>query len=359
MKAGRLRSKPPMWQPGRSYREAYRRPINAGIRNGHVVFFIHGGLNDTKIVTERIRRFSEEFKDEPGHLVHLAWDTGWGSALDDIIAELTTLRSWSNIIRLLGFLLPWNWFGYRRVLRGPAAHFGGILWKSEYDTAVAATRPTRLMSRPRNRGFYRAFKYLNDRVKENDGVQISFVVESAGSIVANYLLTLISMRFRKLAGRVRNYILLAPACHVTHFQESMSSVRTGHQTAVLALTPQLEERDSMAVYDRSILWAVHDLFEARWKQNEFKRFRLPIRSPYPISDPWNRSILGIEQQIADLEARGTDALDRSFGGRVGWAHTDESVSIGGSAPRVWTKSTTHTGFDEDPTTLESIKLLLR
>ena len=63
--AGDLRSKPPMWQPDRPYHEAYQRPINAGIENGHIVFFIHGGGNDVSGVIDRIQRFSDEFRAEP------------------------------------------------------------------------------------------------------------------------------------------------------------------------------------------------------------------------------------------------------------------------------------------------------
>ena len=40
--AGRLRSKPPMWDPRTDFGEAITRPIDAGIENGHIVFFVHG-----------------------------------------------------------------------------------------------------------------------------------------------------------------------------------------------------------------------------------------------------------------------------------------------------------------------------
>lgn len=115
----------------------------------------------------------------------------------------------------------------------------------------------------------------------------------------------------------------------------------------------------MVVYDKSILWAVHDLFERGWKRKDFTRYRLPVRTRYPIRAPWNRAILGVERLVADLESAGVDRLDRGFGGSVSWAHTDELVSIGGSQPRVWTGSTTHGGFDSEPITVESIKLLLK
>ena len=356
--AGRLRSKPPMWQPSRPFPEAYQRPMDKGIENGHLVFFIHGGLNDLDGVIKQIKRFSTEFADQPWHLIHLAWDTGWGSALNDIIGRLRSWMSWKNILRLLSIVLPWNWFGIRRVLLRATAYFGGIIWKREYDTAVAATRAPGPNSQARDRGFYRAFNYLNDAVTEGDGVRISFVTDSAGSIVANYLLTLIATEFTNLAGRVSNYIPMAPACHATHFQDSLSPIQTANQTVVMTLTPELEEADNVGpVYDKSLLWAIHDLFELGWKRKELTRFHLPIRSEYPIDHLWNRAILGIEVQIAELESRDTDPLDRGFGGTVSWAQSNETVTIGGKT-RVWTESPDHSTFDSDPVTLESIKMLL-
>ncbi|MGH2544609.1 MAG: Clp protease N-terminal domain-containing protein, partial [Ardenticatenaceae bacterium] len=95
--AGQLRSKPPMRRPGSDYEESYKRPIDAGISKGHIVFYVHGGLNDLPIVARRIIRYAEVYADEPWHLIHLAWDTSWGSSIDDNIFRLNSLDSWRNI----------------------------------------------------------------------------------------------------------------------------------------------------------------------------------------------------------------------------------------------------------------------
>ena len=54
----------------------------------------------------------------------------------------------------------------------------------------------------RDRGFHRAFAYLNSRLQPGDGVRVSFVLHSAGAIVANYLLERIVSEFANLKHRV-------------------------------------------------------------------------------------------------------------------------------------------------------------
>ena len=227
--AGRLRRKPPLWQPGRPYREAYQRPIDAGIDNGHIVFFIHGGLNDRDGVVARIKRFTDDgingFKGEPWHLIHLAWDTSWGNSINEIIGKLNTWRSWRNLLRLSSLILPWNWSGWRRHIRRPVSYFGSTVWENEYDTAIAATSAPRAKSLDRDSGFFRAFEYLSQRIEDGQDVQISFVVHSAGTVVSNYILSLIAARFPSLSTKVRNYVLLAPACHIAHFQVVLDAYR--------------------------------------------------------------------------------------------------------------------------------------
>ncbi len=118
---GRIRRGFPMRNPDLPYSHAYQGPIDAGIENGHLVFFVHGGLNDLKGVMSRIERFAEEtndgFNDAPWHLIHLAWDTSAGSSINDIFGKLNRWRSWRNLLRIGGLALPWNWFGWRRQLR--------------------------------------------------------------------------------------------------------------------------------------------------------------------------------------------------------------------------------------------------
>ena len=351
-----------MWQPGRPFREAYQRPIDAGIENGRIVFFIHGGLNDQPGVVARIKRFANQeldgFEGQPWHLIHLAWDTSWGSAIDDIIGRLNSWRSWRNILRLGSLLLPWNWFGWRRGLKSPTAHFGSIIWRSEYDTAVAATSAVGPRGLDRDGGFFRAIEYLSQRVAEGSDVQVSFVVHSAGAIVSNYILRLIEVQFPNLSSKVRDYILLAPACHLTHMQEALGATQpTGH-TAVFTLSPELELEDNIGVYDKSLLWAIYDLFEARWKEKDFRRYELPFDSSLPADDLRNRGLLGIEEQIARVENNPTTLFSRSFGVGVAWAYTDADTSLGTFPKRVWTTSRTHGAFDDDRATLESVRVLL-
>ena len=240
---GQLRSRPPMRRPDSKYGESYQGPIDAGLSKGHIVFYIHGGLNDLPTVTKRIIKFDEEFKDEPWHIIHLAWDTSVGSSIDDNILKLVSIRSLRNLLRLARIVFPWNWRSYKRRLLGPAAYFGGTIWSSQYDTALAATSKPRMLSRARNNGFYRALKYLEEKVRPGDGIKISFVVHSAGSIVSNYLLNVIASDFKNLRDRVTNYILLAPACHVTQFEEAASAVDRSGRTLVMVLPPALEEAD--------------------------------------------------------------------------------------------------------------------
>jgi len=354
---GRLRRKPPLRPLDVPFNEAYQRPINAGIARKHLVFFIHGGLNDLADVTDRIQKYQAVFGAEPWHLIHLAWDTSWGSSIDDVILSFQTWRSWSNLVRLARSARPWNWFGRQRLLHQPAAYFGSVIWKSHYETALAATGLRRMTNGPRDRGFHRAFQYLNDSVRVGDDVGISFVVHSAGSIVANYLLGLLETDFPKLKERVRRYILLAPACHVTQLEKTLPTVTSARLPVSMTLTAAQEMADSIVIYDWSLLWAIHDLFEAGWGAKDYERFRIPVR-PGRHRDLRNTAILGLAKQLSDLENQLSDPFDRTLGGRVQWAASGEEIAIDGVGPRVWTKSATHGGFGSDPATLSSLKLLL-
>lgn len=358
---GRLRRKLPMWPPDHPFQEAYQRPIDAGLANGHIVFFIHGGLNDRDGVVKRIKRFKNDksvgFNGEPWHLINLAWDTSWGSGVDDIIGRLNTWRSWRNLLRLSSLALPWNWIGWRRRIRRPVAYFGNTLWRSEYDTAIAATSALRPNSQDRDNGFFRAFEYLSRRVEDGENVKISFVVHSAGAVVSNYLLSLIEAEFPNLSTKVGNYVLLAPACHVAHFQAIDHTSSTGN-IAVLTLSPKNELEDSIKVYNKSLLWAIYDLFEANWNRRDFRKYRLPFDSSISIGDVKNRGLLGIEALVAGLETNSVPPLDRSFGSGVEWSYTGVEKSLGTFPKRAWTNSKVHGGFDDDITTLESVKLLL-
>ena len=49
---------------------------------------------------------------------------------------------------------------------------------------------------------------------------------------------------------------------------------------------------------------------------------------------------------------------RHFGIGVDWASTGEEVQFGTIPVRLWTNADTHGAFDDDKTTLESVKLLV-
>ena len=161
--SGRLRSKQPMRLPNTPYPQAYQRPIDAGIQSGHIVFFVHGGLNDLTGVTDRIIRFSQEFGSSPFHLIHLAWDTGAISALDDIlfwlIARIRAEGSWKSAGGILGSF-AWNLLIHQKLPRSAVRDVGAVAWKANYNTALAATSPPGRLSTARDRGFHRPLPTL-------------------------------------------------------------------------------------------------------------------------------------------------------------------------------------------------------
>ncbi len=232
------------------------------------------------------------------------------------------------------------------------------MWKSNYDTAADATRAPTENSPDRDNGFFRTFAYLSQRVAEGADVQISFVVHSAGAVVSNYILELISESFPNLHDQVRNYILLAPACHTTHFRSAINASPASGNTAVLTLSPEKELADDIEVAEKSLLWAIYNLFEANWKGSDFSKYQLPLNSDFPAGNVRNRGLLGVECLIAELETLPVPPFDRHFGMGVGWAATGEEVQLGSLPLHIWTNADTHGAFDDDQTTLESVKLLL-
>ena len=364
---GRLRRTWPMHDPSRPFSKAYQDPIDAACSRGtqHIVFFIHGGLNDLDGVVSRVERFDDNFRDEPWHLIHLAWDTSVISGIDDALGRFKGWNAWKNLYRAVKGFLYFRITVKRSQLRRPIAYFGETFWRSEYDTALRATAAPEGPGGDRENGFFRAFDYLNERARDNPQLRISFVVHSAGSMVANYLLMLISQRLEHLRARIHSYILLAPACHITHFEESVAVSRFEKAPVVMTLTPTLDREGRVGIdyfglnniYDQSLLWAIYELFEAQWKLEDFRRYGVPLKSSHDPQDLWNRSLLGLEEQVKTLSGSGQDSLDRTFQRGVAWAQSGQKVVIDGS-DRVWTDARRHGAFADDPTTQESIKRLL-
>ena len=346
---GKLRSKHPMWRAGKPYSHAFKRPINAGIDSNHIVFFIHGGLNTLQSTVQRIQSMDKEFRGEPYHLVHLAWDTSLGSSIDDMVAKMISVGGMADTYRALLSKMPWNWSKSRSPRYDPIAYFGGVVWKSQYDTALSATSKPKGIPSDRNAGFYRAFEHLNRCTVYNPKLRISFVVHSAGSIVSNYLIRAMKEDFPELATRVSNYILLAPACHITQFTEA-EQVLSRTKRVVLSLGSEFEQKNYSSIYSKSILWAVYDMFESAWGKKDFERYTLPFVESSQHNPRRNRYVLGLDEQV--------QAYDKAkIGKGIYWASTGQKTSIKGTK-RVWTNARTHSEFISDPTTIESLKILL-
>ena len=151
---------------------------------------------------------------------------------------------------------------------------------------------------------------------------------------------------------------MAPACHVTQFEDTLAGVEIGRTAVVMTLTPAQELADSIIIAEKSLLWAIHNLFEANWKAADYRTFRIPLSVDRPFGDLRNTALLGLERLMSNLENRTSDPFDRAVGGRVVWAASDQAVQLAELPSRVWTRSTTHGGFGSDATTIESLKLLL-
>ncbi|MDB5584447.1 MAG: hypothetical protein JWR80_9623 [Bradyrhizobium sp.] len=171
--------------------------------------------------------------------------------------------------------------------------------------------------------------------------RVILVGHSAGSIFVCEMLKA-AAKNAALAGLKFEIVLLAPACTFKLLDDTLTLAP--HQIAdfrCFAMSDELEQKDSLikGIYPRSLLYFVSGVLENEADEPLVGMHRFHTRTP-PFDD---EAFPNIKRVLDHLQAH-----------QNGWVW-----SLSSSGEGLNTECTTHGGFDDEKTTIESIKYFIR
>ncbi|WP_299971612.1 C1 family peptidase [uncultured Roseobacter sp.] len=270
----------------------------------HLLFYAHGGLNNSSASANRVRKMKEVFKRNGIYPIHFMWETGFFESLTDVIFNSRD-RAEARVGGVSDF--------FDRVLESMARGPGTAVWRDMKRDA----RQSFIASG----GGRRAVKTLLDgNAKRSKPLKVHLVGHSAGSILIAHLLEAMET-MNPLTTPIQSCSLMAPACTVELFKRSYHSRigKTGSASGIknllqYNLIDQRELDDSVGPYRKSLLYFVSNAFE----------------------DEKKMPLLGMEKFVDEVPQK-----------------TSHIIHYAGRA-RSKTDSDTHGGFDNDRKTMNNI-----
>ncbi len=267
----------------------------------HLLIYGHGGLNAPKASARRVRAMRDVFKANRIYPYHVMYDTGLAEQLKDLVrrggsaakARVGGLVDWSDrrIESLVGGLGTKVWDEMKRDARQAFAKRG------------AATRTAQI--------------FVDEMsAKGATKKKIHLVGHSTGAVLFAHMLK----AFAGQSWTIETCTLLAPACSVDLYDRAYVPVLRGKtklklgSLEVLNLNKRLELDDNVAfVYRKSLLFLVSNACERVAK----------------------RPLLGMAE----------------FADQVDLADGKATIRYSDGSRGPYTRSTSHGGFDNDPTTM--------
>ena len=270
----------------------------------HLLFYHHGGLNDSAASANRVRKMKEVFKRNGIYPIHFMWETGFFESLTDVI-----FSSNNRAERRVGGFTDFSDRAIEFFARGPGtAVWRDMKWDAEQSFKASS-------------GGRKAVKTILDgNAKRTQPLKIHLVGHSAGSILIAHLLDAMNA-MNPLNTPVESCSLMAPACTIDLFKKSIQP-RIGKTGAAHGITKLWqynlidgrERDDSVGPYRKSLLYFVSNAFEDRKK--------MPL--------------LGMEAFKGDIPT--------TAGHKIHYAGRTTTI----------TDSKTHGGFDNDRKTMNDI-----
>ncbi|MER9631003.1 C1 family peptidase [Mesorhizobium sp. M0296] len=269
----------------------------------HLVFYAHGGLNNLDNAVARAGAMTEVFKRNRIYPIFYIWRTGIGDSAFDLVnvARDRILGRAGGVLSALSDAL----------IERTAGELGRALWTDMKRNAALCS------DRSHGAG-WEATKILLDAAqgRKANPMKAHFIGHSAGAILLGDLFA------RALAEKhpVNNgtLSLFAPACTTDFFSQTFGplakSMTTPDSFAIYHLSDAAERADNVVqIYRKSLLYLVSNAFEDK--------------APEPLA--------GMENFIAKLDLPTTVAR---------YVAPKASQSL----------STSHGGFDNDPTTMNHV-----
>ena len=170
----------------------------------HLMFYAHGGLNNSAASANRVRKMKEVFKRNGIYPIHFMWETGFFESLTDVIFNsregkprhaLAASRTSSIVF-------------WRSIARGP----GTAVWRDMKWDADQSFKTSG--------GGRRAVKtLLEGNAQRSKPLQVHLVGHSAGAILLAHLLDAMDA-MNPLKTPVKSCSIMAPACTVDLYRKS-------------------------------------------------------------------------------------------------------------------------------------------
>jgi len=301
--------------PGRYWSDANDVEITAKLvaeseKYDHIVFYGHGGLNTPKDSARRILAMKETFKNNRIYPYHIMYDTGIVEELKDLLFNKGKISD-----DIAGGFTDWT----DRVLEHLMSRPGTLLWNEMKADAKAAFFKL-------GAGTESVLLFLKalEKLPKNKRKKIHIVGHSTGAILFAYMLKV----FSKENITIESVSLLAPASKVDLFKKTYLPILENktalkiNQMFIYNLFDELEKDDNVAgIYRKSLLYLVSNAFESKNK----KRVK---KTPLLGMEKFSKNITPIDNKLTIHYSNG----------------------LSGNKSR----STSHGGFDNDPTTMNSI-----
>ncbi len=270
--------------------------IQESTKYEHVMFYAHGGLNSPKASARRIHAMRDGFKRNGIYPVHFMYDTGLLEEIKDII-----LGKRPPAEARAGRIAEWK----DRWLERLSRRAGTAIWSEMKSGAAKAFLA--------NGAGMRSLLRLLDAAAEHE---VHLIGHSTGAVF--FANALRALKANNVSVEFSTCSLYAPACTVELYKSAYKPTigrRGGTRIADMALYNLVEEReqnDNVAkIYGKSLLYLVSNAFEKD--------------QPTPIL-----GMAKFEENLGKLP---------------------DGMKIHYSGDSRATESTSHGGFDNDPTTL--------
>jgi hypothetical protein len=306
-----------------------------------ILFYLHGGLNSEEDVACRVVAFRDVLLQNEIYPLHVMWESNLHASLKSSIKDLFTdaddragaISDWLEKFRE-GLIEAKD-----RTFEFTAAKPGTALWKEMKENACLSS------THPRQKGGMQliakyAKKALAGLTKaKREQWEVHIVGHSAGSIFAAYAM----QHLVDLGVTLKSVTFMAPAISVHAFKELMLDKKKGYrapkpgipQPTVLVLSDEIERDDKVGAYGKSLLYLVSNAFEGRRET----------------------PILGMEKFISRQSHAKDKAVDPDMEALFqNPVNGFPSLVVAGRkpSPAGVSNSRTHSGFDNDADTLNSI-----
>lgn len=291
--------------------------------NPKLLLYAHGGLNDEKASASRIASMRPYFTANQIYPLHFMWETGLADSVAGIVGDVFRRRrfqGWRDDFkdRFLDLLDEGIELGSRLL--------GRPVWAQMKDNAARATTDPEGGARVTASRIQACFGDMNG------APELHLVGHSAGSIFLCHL----RQALRELGIPIKTLTFFAPACSTRLFHDKIldDGMADIEQMTVFNLTDDVEQDDKVGpVYHKSLLYLVSEAFEEKRKT----------------------PLLGMEKFLTEDEK-----ITEALGGPVFENEKTRIYSVGKlEGIDLNSQSTTHGGFDNDESTLNSTLRIIR